>query len=467
MSDISLKFRNDLHLNCEMTRKITYTLLLTFCCIVFSPSGLFAQISLQEAIKRTLERNLQIKQAGFGYDITQQSLRESKSALYPDLTVGLDNSYNYGLAFDQTSGTLIRENRWTSGAGANISSSVAIFQGFQKVNQIRANKIQLSVDAAEIDKVKNDLTLSVITTYLEAITNGELHEASKEQIALSKEQLRQDSIQFEVGNKTLADLAQAENKVATDELNVMTSENAHELSLLTLKQLMEMRPDDDIELIKPEVEGLMAEYAGLTFDGVYQKALLTQPDVEQAGYSKLLALKNIDIAKGGYYPTVSLRANYGTRYSSEARDIMTQMKEPFGIQLDRNKSFSGGISVAMPIFDNNGTKVSVAKAKIGYLQAENQEALLKRNLEKTIAQALLDLKSANKQYSAAQVAFKTSEVAYLALKDRYDVGVANSIELFTSQTNMNSAEFEMIRRRYELVFRGKVIDYYMGNPITF
>ncbi|PRD56971.1 TolC family protein [Sphingobacterium gobiense] len=450
-----------------MTKKISYyTVLFFILFIIGAPEG-YAQVTLQEAIETTLNRNLQIKQAQFGYQLSEQDLYQSKSELYPNLSLGVDNSYNYGLTFDQTSGQLIRGNFWTTNAGAQLSSSIAIFQGFQKINQIKANKIQLSVDATEVEKVKNDLILSVVTNYLEAITNGELFEAAQQQVRLSREQLRQDSIQFQVGNKTLADLAQAENQVATDELNIMSSENAYELSLLNLKQLMELSPDTTFSLEKPSIADIMAEYAVTSFDDVFKKALLTQPTIEQASYYKELALKNIDIAKGAYYPTLNLSAGYGTNYSSRAYDMVTREQIRFFDQFNENKSFRGGLSLQVPIFNNNRTKVAVSKAKIGYMQAQNDEALARRNLEKTIAQAILDLRSANKQYFASQVAFNTSKVAYETIKERYDVGMANSMEMFTAQTNMNSAEFEMIRRKYEMVFRGKVIDYYIGNPITF
>ena len=450
-----------------MKEKLPYYSVLSLFFLLIGMSTSQAQVTLQEAVKQTLENNLQIKQAQFGYQISEQTLYQSKSERYPNLNVGLDNSYNYGLTFDQTSGQLIRGNFWTTNAGAQLSSTVAIFQGFQKINQIKANKVQLAVDASEIDKIKNDLTLSVITNYLEAITNGELFEAAQQQVKLSKEQLRQDSIQFEVGNKTLADIAQAENQVATDELNSMSSENAYELSMLNLKQLMELSPDTSFTLAKPKLEEIMSEYMMHSFSEVFNKALQTQPAIAQAGYNKDLAERNIALAKGAYYPSITLSAGYGSNYSSRAYDPISMAKMQFLDQVDLNKSFRGGISVQMPIFNNNRTKVAVRKAKIGYMQAENQEVLARRNLEKTISQAILDLKSANKQYRAAQVAFNTSQVAYETIKERYDVGMANSIEMFTAQTNRNKAEFDMIRRKYEMVFRGKVIDYYIGNPITF
>lgn len=450
-----------------MTQKISCYIVVSCLLFIIGAHKGYAQVTLQDAIQTTLARNLQIKQAEFGYQLSEEDVFQSKSELYPNLNVGVDNSYVYGLTFDQTSGRLIRGNDWTTSAGAQLSSSVTLFQGFQKVNQIKANKIQLSVDATEVEKVKNDLVLSVVTNYLEAITNSELYEAALQQVELSSEQRRQDSIQFQVGNKTMADLAQAENQVATDELNVMSSENAYELSLLNLKQLMELSPDTTFSLEKPSIADIMAEYAVTSFDDVFKRALMTQPDIEQAGYTKELALKNIDIAKGAYYPTLSLSAGYGTNYSSRAMDLITGEQMRFYDQINENKSLRGGFTLQLPIFNNNRTRVAVSKAKIGYLQAENQEALVRRNLEKTIAQAILDLRSANKQYFASQVAFNTSKVAYETIKERYDVGMANSMEMFTAQTNMNQAEFEMIRRKYEMVFRGKVIDYYIGNPINF
>lgn len=434
---------------------------------VFYSAETKAQVTLEDAIKTTLNRNLQIKQAEFGFQLSEQDLYESKSALYPSLNANLSNTYNFGLAFDQTYGELVRGNKWINSAGGQISSSVAVFQGFQKINQIRANKIQLTVDQSEIEKVKNDLTLSVITNYLEAITNGELYAASQQQVKLSSEQLRLDSIQFEVGNKTLADIAQAENQVATDELNVMTSQNAYELALLALKQLMEMSPDTVITLENPNVDDFLSDGVPSKYQDIYQQALKTQPDIAIARKRSDLAAQQIKIAQGGYYPTVTVSANYGTNYSSLGTDILTREPLPFGNQLDQNKSFNGGVTLNVPIFNNNRTKVAVSKAKINLLQAENNQALAKRNLEKTISQALLDVKTSGKQYVASQTAFASSKVAFGVIKERYDVGMANAMELFTAQTNMNKAEFDTIRAKYIMVFRTKVIDYYIGNPIKF
>ncbi|QQT25954.1 TolC family protein [Sphingobacterium spiritivorum] len=458
-----------------MAKKLTNYLLLGACLSLATFCQAQSNITVQEAIKLTLERNLQIKEAEYRRQLTEQDVSQAKGNLYPNLSLSGSQSNNYGFGFDQVSGNVVR-GQWNHNANAQISSSYAVFQGFQLVNQVKANKLQLLSDATAVEKAKNDLILSVLTNYLQAITNNELYEASKQQLKLSKEQLRTDSIQFEVGNKTLADLSQAKNQVATDELNMLNSNNAYELSMLELKQLMEMPGDTIISLVKPDISALISEATSYDARNVFSRALDTQPDIKQAQINTQVAEKNIEIAQGGYYPTVSISTGYGTNYSSNAKKVDPNtldpmnpqfIRMPFGEQLDQNKSFSAGLSLNVPIFNNRRTKTAVAKAKIGRLQAQNQEDLVKRNLNKTINQAVLDLKAARQQFVSSETAFVTAKEAYEVIKERYDVGMANAMELSTAQTKMNKAEFDMIQAKYTSVFKEKVIDYYIGNPIKF
>ena len=111
--------------------------------------------------------------------------------------------------------------------------------------------------------------------------------------------------------------------------------------------------------------------------------------------------------------------------------------------------------------------MNVAKAKIGLKQAEAAEQLAKNNLNKAVSQAVLDVNAAKQRYRSATVAFESAETAFKATKERYDIGMANSLELFTSQTERNKAEFDLIQAKYNVIFRSKIIDYYVGNPIQF
>lgn len=437
------------------------------CMVLLASTKGFAQrlIPIRTAIDQALENNLQVKQAQFQYALSEQDLKQAKMDLYPTLNAGANGGFNWGLSFDQTAGRLVTQS--VNSAGGRISSNVDLFSGFQRINQIRANRYQLMADESNAERVKNDLILSVVTTYLEALTNQGLLEASEQQLTLSRQQLEVVEANFEVGNNTLADLSQAKSQVATDELNVTSAQNAYEISVLNLKQLMEMDPAVEIELETPQVPDVGMIESNYLATQVYQEAVFNFPDIRQAEFNSLVAEKNIDIAKGGFYPTLSMNGGFGTNYSSQAVDFITGQQLPFGDQLRRNTSQSIGFTLNIPIFNNLRTRINVAKAKIGYQNALTNEQLAKNNLNKIVNQAVLDLRASEKRYHSTETAFESARDAFEVIQQRFEVGLANAIELSTAQTNRNRAEFDEIQAKYDLIFRSKVIDFYLGNEINF
>ncbi len=422
-------------------------------------------ITVENAVKQALENNLQIKQIELQEALAEQDLLQSKMNFYPSLNASANGSLNWGLSFDQTAGRLVTQN--VNSAGARLSSNVDLFQGFQKVNQVKANKYLLMANQSNVERSKNDLMLSVITTYLEALTNLDMYQASLQQMELSKEQLRVMNINVEAGNNTMADLSQAQTQLANDELNMTSAFNAYELSLLNLKQQMEMDPAMQIELVRPSVEAVQLSTNRMLADQIFADALGRFPEIKVAEYQTLAAERNVKIAQGALYPTLSLSAGIGTNYSSQARDFNTQQFLPFGDQLKRNRSESVGLSLSIPIFNQYRARIGINRAKINYKNAVTNEQLAKNNLNKVINQAVLDLRSAEKRLMSTEVALRSAKQTYEVIKLRFDEGMANAIELSTSQTAMNRAEFDHIQARYNLVFRSKVIDFYLGNPIRF
>lgn len=420
-------------------------------------------ITLEAAVQQTLDNNLQIKQAQFQEALSEQDLLQARMNFLPNLNAGASGGKNWGLSFDQTAGKLVTQS--VNSAGAQLSTGLDLFQGFQRINQVRANRYQLLANQSNVERLRSDLTLSVVTNYLVALTNQDLWQASQEQHALSVEQLRVMKINVEAGNNTLADLSQAQSQAATDELNITTAQNAYELSVLNLKQLMEMDPEAEIELVRPSVEQIRLSANRMEASEIFAEAVGRYPEIKVAEYNTLAAERHIAIAKSGLYPSLSFSAGIGTNYSSQAVDLATQQFLPFGDQLRRNRGESIGFSLNIPIFNRYQTRIGINRAKINHRNALTNEQLAKNNFNKIIHQAVLDLRSAEKRLASTESALAAARQAFEVIKLRFDEGLATSIELSTAQTTMNRAEFDYIQASYELVFRSKVIDFYLGEPI--
>jgi outer membrane protein len=465
------------------------------CFILLSVFNLGAKaqevITLQRAIDLTLERNLTIRQAQFSEALTEENLKQSKYNMLPNLTAGPQGSFNFGRNIDPSTNQFTNQRIFA--LSGNLGTQVTLFQGGQLRNQVIANKLLLDADRTNTAKIKNDLILNVVTTYLSVLTNQDLVTAAQQQIEIAK--ISQDRAQknFDVGNQTLADLSQAKAQGSTADLNLTTAQNQLDVSVLTLKQYMEMPPSTPIIVEKPDISKLQDVTSAYDPEVVLKTALAINPDVALADARQKAAAQDIKIARGNYYPSVVLFGQLGTNYSDARRQFglptptgrfdtvgivqntgnavvvpnynQQLLKYPLGRQLSDNFNQSVGISLQIPIFNRFSARTSVRRAKITNENAEVGAQLARRNLSKIIYSAVWDVRAAEKRYQSSLQTYQANKDAFNVIQQRFNVGLVNSLDYNTSLTNLNKSQFDLIQAKYEMVFRSKIIDYYLGNPI--
>jgi len=446
------------------TKFFTGSALLIALCLGQSVSAQEV-ITIQQAVDNTLKNNLTIKQAQFSAAISDENLTQSKYALYPNLNASINPNLTFGRGLDQTTFQVTNQTSlYTSG---NLSTNVDLFQGFAKINRIRQNKTLLEADKSNVDKVKNDLILNVVTAYLQVLYNTDLERASKEQLDIANKTLIRENALLDAGNKTLADVSQAKSQVATAELNLTNAQNALSISYLTLGQLMEMQPNQKFVVQAPLIDNVKAATSAANPEEIFNNALNIFPDIKLATLRSLAAKQAIDVAKGAYAPSLSLGAGLNTSYSYQFNYNGANPQSSFIDQIDQRLGQSIGMSLQIPIFNGFTARSSVRRAKITYQNTLTSEQLAKNNLNKVIFQATTDLKAAESRYGSTQNAFNAQKDAFYVVEQRYNVGLVNSLDYSTAQTNRNKAEIDFIQAKYDLLFRAKVIDYYLGKQITF
>ncbi|WP_343523280.1 TolC family protein [Pedobacter sp.] len=419
-------------------------------------------ISIQQAVENTLKNNLNIKQAAFSASLSEENVRQSKNALLPTLNGSINQSMQWGRS-QQVSGLF--ENTQNYNLSPNLSSNVALFGGGTKINQIRQNKILLAADQTNVEKVKNDLILQVVTAYLQVLNNQDQVKATQQQLDVAKSTLKREQALLDVGNKTLADISQAKSQAATAELNLTNAQNQLTISYLTLGQLMEIQPPMTFKVQPPLVDELNNIQNNYVPTDIYKQALSTFPDIKLAELNTKAAEKAIDVAKGGFFPQISFGAGLGSAYYYQFNSSFPMSK--FKDQLSDNFGQYVSMGISIPIFNGFTTRSSVRKAKITWMQRKTDEQLSKNNLIKVINQAVADLNAAQSRYSSTQNAFQAQKDAFYVIEQRYAVGLVNSLDYSTAQTNRNKAEIDFILAKYDLLFRAKVIDYYLGKQIVF
>jgi outer membrane protein len=447
-------------------------------------------ITIQQAVEKTLQNNLQIKQSMLNESLSDENLRQAKNDILPTLNGNGSYNKNYGRSLDPSTYQFISQ-QFTSFNG-NVNLGLDLFAGFQKLNQIKQNRLLLYADQTATEKMKNDLILQVVTSYMQILYNRDLLAASKQQQEVARLTANQQQLLLDAGNKTLADISEAKSQVATAELNVTNAQNALTISNLTLAQLMEMPPNTSFDVQAPLINSFNESGTETNIQEVYESALKTFPDIKLAALRSEAAQKAIDIARGSYLPRLSLGGSVGTNYSSGRETVVSRTSEQilfgetasgekvyttgsttltapqsFGSQFTDNFNQSVGLSLSIPIFNGFLVRSNVRRARINYQGNLLQEQTAKNNLNKVISQSVADLQAAKARYVSTENAFTAQKDAFFVIEQRYNVGLVNSLDYNTSRTNRNKAETDFIQAKYDLLFRAKVIDYYLGKQITF
>jgi outer membrane protein len=150
---------------------------------------------------------------------------------------------------------------------------------------------------------------------------------------------------------------------------------------------------------------------------------------------------------------------YQPTFSYNTRQI------PLGRQLDNNFRQTVSIGMNIPIFNGWQQQYNVRQSKINLQSQELDKYQAQLKLKQDVYKAYSDAKSAIQKYYAAQRAQDAAQRAYDFAEKRYSLGLTNTVEYLTTQNTQFVAESNLLSAKYDLIFKLKVIDYYLGKEL--
>lgn len=486
-----------------MVIKTPTRLALTLLLISFFHLGVFAQdhvYGLEECIKIAFENNLNVQRGNLDKQSAEINLRQNKMSRLPDLNVGSGYGINWGRSVNTVTNDF--ETTQRRSVGINGSSSLPLFNGFQISNSIKQSILELEAGTADLEKVKNDVALSVANLYLNVIFNQELQGNSELQLSSTTEQLERTKILVDAGSLPITNLLDIHAQQATNEVNLINAENNYNLAVLQLKQVMLIPASDPFEIEVPEFEINTLEEANFNSNEVYKVAQGTQPEIKSADLRIRSADLGMKISKAGYMPRLSLNAGVSTNYSNSpfssqralydgeelieapfgylasdpTQTVISSLSQPklvgfdrvsFSEQLDENLSQSINLNLSIPIFNKWRTKSDVQRSLISRQRAEISAKEVRNNLRQTIETAHNNYVAASKFYNASERQVAALEESYRVIENQYSLGAVNFVDYQISANNLFMAKSDRLRAKYDYIFKSKVLDFYLGKPLSF
>lgn len=453
--------------------------------------------TLRECVQYALDNNISIKQSELNMEDADINKKDAIGNFLPSLNGNANNAWNTGLTQNITTGVLETQTARNSSYG--VQAGMTLFSGLRNIRTLQRAKLgQLSAQYG-LAKMKDDISLFVANAYLQVLTNKANLAVIKAQNEVTQEQIEQTSNLVDAGVLPKGDLLEIQATDASEKQNIALNENSVRISLISLAQLLLIK---DYETFDIEDEGYDIIDEGIsskTADEIINAAKENRSEVRIAETNLDLAMKDLQIARGAYYPTLSAFFNYNTRESDNARfsqgldpDNPTRIQEigfvessgesvvalvpntvvqelpplPFFEQLYVNDGIAYGVALNVPIFNGFSARNNVKRNKVNVMRQELQLEQAKLDLESTVYQAYVDAKGSYKAYEAALSAAQSQELAYQYAKDRYDVGLTNAFDFSQSKLRYDNAQIEVNRSKYDYIFKLKVLELYFGVPAT-
>lgn len=424
--------------------------------LVINSTLLFSQsakkYTLEECVEIALENNRNIKQQLLNKKQRELAYDQARADLLPNLNASVGQNFIFGrsIGLDNT-----YQNVNSQQTSFSIGSNITIFDGLKMKYNIDARKTEVFISQADLERIKDDIEISVSTAFMQVLMNKELLIVAEDQIELGNENFLRLEELVNSGKVARGELYELEAQLAKEEFNRVQAYNNLKLSLLDLAQIMELEEFEEFDITaNDDIELQTKGEIPLSPTVAYESALLVRPEILVAQYRVDANEKEISIAKSAYFPSLSFGASMGTGYYH----MGGANNDLFRNQLRNNISTSLGFSLQIPIFNKFQVRNSVKNAEIALQNSIIEVDKTKLELRKRIEQAYYNAVGAKSRWEAAQVAERASKESYRFVEEKYESGRANSYELSQAKNSLANVLSDGIQAKYEYIFRMKILE---------
>ena len=415
--------------------------------------------TLPQCINHALENNLSVKQSGLNVEQKEIDLNSAENDRLPSVSgsAGQNFSFGRGLTADNT-----YANTNTTNTSFSVGAQVPVFNGFQIKHNIELSKLNLAAATADLEKAKDDIRVAVAQAYVQILYDMEILDVAKSQVEIDSLQVVRLTEMAANGKASRAEVSAQEASLAQSRVSATQAGNNLSLAVLDLTQLLELPSPEGFHIARPSVEGLETAML-MDPEAIYADAVQVKPAVKAEEIRLDQTLKNIDLAKSSFLPSLSLSGGLGTNYYTSSG----YPSSGFADQIKNNFSQYIGLNLSIPIFSHFSNRNQVRNARLSY---SNQEIMLdntRKTLYKEIQQAYYNAVGSQAKFRSSQVAASSAEDAFELAQAKYENGKSGITEFNEAKARYMSAESDLVQARYEYLYQSKILDFYRGRDLDF
>ncbi|MEC8802887.1 MAG: TolC family protein [Bacteroidota bacterium] len=449
--------------------------------------------TLQRCLEHALEHNLQLQQAELG--VVRGALAETsaKGAFLPNLNASSSYGVNIGQRIDPFTNQFASDAVQSSNYG--MSSGLTLFNGFQNHLNLRRARLGLELAQTNVEIAQNNVALSLASAYLNVLFQKEFLTIAQLNAEATGRQVDRVQKLVNAGAAAESDLYDVLAQQAADQSSVVSAENGVTIAKLALAQLLQLSGSeaDNLDVAPPSDDLLEATQLPLSADAAVAFALNAFPDMKAAELQVTDAYLGLDLAKAQRMPRITGSYSVGSGYSQNrqtlvsdpiTQDVTIETVEgillttpvviqdgefatmSFQDQFTNNLNQSIFFSLSLPIFNGFGIETNIDRAEVDVLSAQLAKEQTAQSLTQTVEQSWADARAAQRTFEANDRALEAATLAMTNAEARFEAGAISALEYADARTRLDNARINALRTQYDFVFKTRILDFYLGRPLS-
>ncbi|MEE2790731.1 MAG: TolC family protein [Acidobacteriota bacterium] len=464
-----------------------------------SGTGPQIELTLEEAIARSLERNLDLAVERLNPQVFDLNLAQQLSAYRPSVNSSLSNSSRTSPSSTQLDGgnsvlsdTATFNSGWTQavpwGGGNyqvnlnnNRSSSTNFFSSFNpsyrssfqasytqpllrgfKIDttrqQIRVTRINRDIADIDLSQTVTNTVSSVRNAYWELVYASQTVAVQQQALELAEALVRDNEARVEIGTLAPIDVVQARSEAAARRQTLAQAEQTLATAELTLKQLIVGGTDDEYwgaTLIPVDRPDLDIEPVNL--EEALRRALNERTDLARSRRQLDINNVNLSAMRNNTLPAVDLVGTYqlqgqgGTRYLRSGLGGAVTRQIPGGIGDAFDQLFDVDfpvwtvqVNVSYPL-GQSAADAAYARAQLQTQQVQAQLRQLQLQVATEVTNAVVQIEAIDRRIEAATAARELAEEQQAAEQSRFEAGLSTNYFVVQAQRDLATAQDTELR----------------------
>ncbi len=471
---------------------------------IFTTAGPRVNLSIEEAVQRGAEKNIDIAVARITPQLTDFTIAGLEANYRLNLTSSTSNQRNTRLPNFTTQGILtpttstltswsggIAQNLWKGGgnyalnwtntrndspslvnlrnptlqSGLTGSLTQPLMRGFRidaTRAAIRTSRLSQQNDEIGLTATTSSTQASVRNAYWDLVFAIQAVEAAQNSFDLAARLVQDNQSRVEIGTLAPIDIVTAQAEQATRRQALVQAQATVRTNELSLKRLIVSGTDDPLwtSSINP-VDRPPSTPEPINLEAAVTRALATRTDLQQSKNNLQINDINLQNQVDATRPQLNLVANYGlngiggTIFQRSGVDPVTggpsTTTVPSGyvdalrniVRLDA-PVWTVGVNFAYPL-GRSAQEATVERSKLSLRQTEANLKALELQIATEVTNAALTVQSSLESVQASAVASELSQKRLEAAQSKLDVGMATNYEVVQAQRDFVEARNNELR----------------------